>query len=197
MRLVQRVSVVALSLGLLGLTACGHHADNPQKRGLAVRAPVRITESVIRDPTAAPQIHVYDLAGALRAVQAIWARFPHPTPAPVQRRSAPPTTSLPVQVVPQGQDYHRDGDWPIWRAIGRCEQPGPGVDGIAWTHGPGSTYPGGLGIFSGAWSDYHGEAGVPVSNGAYASPEQQMMVARVIRAHHGLSAWGCAKMVGL
>lgn len=108
-----------------------------------------------------------------------------------------------ASVVPMSTagDYHSWADWPLWRCIGQHEQGaargGPydsNGDGIAWHGsdaggGPGSGYPGGLGIMSAAWDDARGAAGVTVTNGAYASPGDQIRVARVIEQRFGLHAW--------
>lgn len=108
--------------------------------------------------------------------------------------TVPVTTPVPIPAV--------GDDTSVWIAIGRCEQPGPQWQGVYWnpppghSGGPSSTYPGGLGIYSGAWNDYHAEAGVAQTNGAYGTPAEQMAVARVIRAHAGMGAWGCSARLG-
>lgn len=99
-------------------------------------------------------------------------------------------------------NYRAWPDWPIWHALGRCEQGaqsgGPydsNGDGIAW-HGqpigglPGSGYPGGLGMSRAAWNAYRDEAHVSVSNGAYASPADQIRVGREeVRQIGGYHGW--------
>jgi hypothetical protein len=109
-------------------------------------------------------------------------------------------------------DYHRWSDWPRWRAVGLCEQGaargGPydsNGDGIAWHGSPaggtaGSGYPGGLGLSVDFWRQFSKAAGVHVSNGAYASPADQIRVARA-GAVHGMGGWsswrnGCVKRKG-
>lgn len=95
-------------------------------------------------------------------------------------------------------DYHHWADWPLWHALGRCEQGGyaPEGDGIAWHGQPiggsaSSDYPGGLGIMAQAWIENR-DASMPM-NGAYATPAQQIIVARRIRNRFGLSAWSCGQ----
>lgn len=108
-------------------------------------------------------------------------------------------------------DYHNWPDWPLWRAVGTCEQrdvPGAAnaADGIAWGGSPiggspGSDYPGGLGMSRDFWRVYAPPAGVTVTNGAYASPADQIRVARV-GSHNGTrmggwSSWpGCVQAHG-
>jgi hypothetical protein len=107
-------------------------------------------------------------------------------------------TLLWVAAVRCNQNYHLCADWPMWHALGQCEQGGaaPEGDGIAW-HGqpiggsPGSDYPGGLGIMAQAWTENR-DASMP-TNGAYATPGQQIEVARRIRARFGLRAWSCGQ----
>jgi hypothetical protein len=131
------------------------------------------------------------------------------TTPPVTVPPAPTTTTFTIgTAVAIGGDYRSWPDWPVWRCIGQHEQGaargGPydsNGDGIAW-HGspaggrPGSGYPGGLGILRAAWDDARGAAGVTVTNGAYASPGDQILVARVIRERHGLHAWATASICG-
>lgn len=105
-----------------------------------------------------------------------------------EHRLVPPTTTT-TQPAPPPCDYHCDADWPIWHAIGVCEQPGRGPDGIDWTGGlPG--YPGGLGIAKSTWDAFRRVAGVTVTLGSNATPEEQMRVARADRdRYHGYSGW--------
>lgn len=112
--------------------------------------------------------------------------------------------------LPTTGDYHAWPDWPLWRAVGLCEQRGDGAydsdgDGIAW-HGspagglPGSGYPGGLGLGRAFWSQFAPQAGVVVLDehgrargsdtaGAYASPGEQIRVARA-GSHDGTRMGG-------
>lgn len=119
-----------------------------------------------------------------------------------------------VQAAQAQADYHNWPDWGLWRAVGLCEQRGSGRydsngDGIAW-HGspaggfPGSVYPGGLGLSRDFWRMFASRAGVTVTNGAQASPGDQIRVARE-GSHNGTrmggwSSWhsGCIQrtMVG-
>ncbi len=96
-------------------------------------------------------------------------------------------------------DYHLWPDWKLWHAVGLCEQRGDGPDGIAW-HGspagglPGSGYPGGLGLSRDFWRQFAPMAGVTTTNGAEASPGEQIRVARA-GSHNGTrmggwSSWG-------
>ena len=61
----------------------------------------------------------------------------------------------PWQYRPHAKTPHRlPPHWKQWIAIGKCEQPGTGWKGVAWTHdGPGVSFPGGLGytILLGEW----------------------------------------------
>lgn len=109
-------------------------------------------------------------------------------------------------------DYHSWPDWPLWRAVGLCEQRGSGQydthgDGIAWGGSPaggfpGSAYPGGLGMSVDFWREFAPAAGVAANNGAYASPEEQIRVARVGSQNgthmRGWSSWtnGCVARNG-
>lgn len=198
--------VAALIISLAALVA---HANRPARYAYrGTRTEERVPRFTIHDswiekrrsdvgpPDTTPALVAIAQAG--RALGAYVAALPTTTTTQPPR---PPVTSPPITSAPESHlvvgDYHSWPDWPLWQRIGRCEQPGPGADGIYWnppaghSGGPGSTYPGGLGIYSGAWSDYHAEAGVAQTNGAYASPSEQIAVARVILAHAGGNAWGC------
>ena len=120
--------------------------------------------------------------------------------------TAPPPTAAPAPPTSSAGDYHAFADWPLWHCIGQHEQGaaagGPydsNGDAIAW-HGspagglPGSGYPGGLGIMREAWDDARDAAGVTTTNGAEASPAEQIAVARVILERHGLDAWATASI---
>lgn len=78
-----------------------------------------------------------------------------------------------------------------WIAIGHCEEPGGGWNGIDWT-ADGYTrdghFSGGLGISTQAWSE--NSAGLP-SSALAASPLQQMIVASRIYGRFGAGAWAC------
>lgn len=104
------------------------------------------------------------------------------------QRPAPASTFR--SALPITGDYHTWPDWPLWRAVGLCEQGaeagGPWDthgDGIAWGGSPagglpGSGYPGGLGLGRPFWDQFAAAAGVTITNGAYASPDLQIRVAR-------------------
>jgi hypothetical protein len=117
---------------------------------------------------------------------------------------SPPTSAIGVTAsgLPESGDYHSWPDWPLWHAVGLCEQRGTGPydsngDGIAWHGSPaggeaGSGYPGGLGLSRDFWRQF-APPGFP-PNGAEASPGQQIIVARV-GSHNGTgmggwSSWG-------
>lgn len=108
-------------------------------------------------------------------------------------------TTTPVTAI--ADDYHSWPDWPVWHCIGINEQGGyaPEGDGVAW-HGQriggsaSSGYPGGLGIMRAAWDGAREEAGVTTTNGAIASPGEQIRVARVILRRHGWRAWAAATL---
>ena len=75
-----------------------------------------------------------------------------------------------------------------WNNLHNCEQPGSWQNG----GGPGATFSGGLGIHRDVWSQIAGQLGLP-SAAWYASPWQQIRVARVIMHQYGAGAWaGCA-----
>lgn len=115
-----------------------------------------------------------------------------------------PVDSPSPRSLPISGDYHDWPDWRLWHAVGLCEQRGDGPDGIAW-HGspagglPGSGYPGGLGLSRDFWNEFAPLAGVTVTNGAEASPGEQIRVARA-GSHDGTrmggwSSWtsGCVQ----
>lgn len=174
--LVRRSWALVLTAALLCSAACGHRAYR-----IVTRPPDRACEGGC-GAIGAPQ----DPIGRLRAVRAAYTALTTTTvaaPPPTTNETAPP-------VVPP--DYHDAPDWPTWRAIGRCEQPGPGADGIAWTHH--GSYNGGLGILNSSWTAFND--GLP--DHAYdATPAQQLTVARRIRARYGYSGWTCARRMGL
>jgi len=93
--------------------------------------------------------------------------------------------------------------WRTWVAIGRCEQPGNGWKGIAWTHdGPGVTFPGGLGFTTllAEWyrpRDAHGRM-------SKWTPLQQLWAAeRMFYAYakqggqaYAATLWDCSRVIG-
>lgn len=109
--------------------------------------------------------------------------------------------------LPTTGDYHDWPDWHLWRAVGLCEQRGDGPDGIAWHGSPAggtasSGYPGGLGMSRDFWAQFAPLAGVTVTNGADATPGEQIRVARA-GSHDGTrmggwSSWrsGCVAREG-
>lgn len=122
------------------------------------------------------------------------------------------TPGLRFSALPTTGDYHAWPDWPRWHAVGLCEQRGTGQydthgDGIAWGGSPAggfpdSGYPGGLGMSVDFWREFAPAAGVSASNGAYASPSEQIRVARA-GSHDGTrmrgwSSWtnGCVARNG-
>lgn len=121
-----------------------------------------------------------------------------------QRRAGP--IPLAATQLPIDGDYHDWPDWHLWHAVGLCEQRGDGPDGIAW-HGspagglPDSGYPGGLGMSRDFWRIFAPQAGVATTNGALASPAEQIRVARA-GSHDGTrmggwSSWpGCIQRNG-
>ena len=100
--------------------------------------------------------------------------------------STPSPTTIPA---PTTTGYMGAADWPVWLAIGMCEQPGPAGE-PDWTH-RGPTYPGGLGVHRDTWTSFGGTDFAPTAD--LASPSQQIEVARRIRARHGLAAWSCGR----
>lgn len=75
-----------------------------------------------------------------------------------------------------------------WYAIGRCEQPGNGLGGVAWdTHS--GTYEGGLGFALTTWAQYR-HPDMPLSAGD-ATPAQQIQVANDLWALDQGGPWGC------
>lgn len=122
------------------------------------------------------------------APQAAPVSRPAPSSSSTTASTTTATTTPTVLSVLRSLDYHSWPDWPQWQQLGRCEQPGPGTDGIWWNR-PGR-YPGGLGILAAAWSENN--AGMP-ARGDLASPAQQIIVGRRIRDRYGWSAWACAR----
>lgn len=71
---------------------------------------------------------------------------------------------------------------PVEWAVGMCET------GLNWRHNSG-TYQGAYGFYYGSWDQFK-PSGYPAE--AYqATPWQQTVVARRIRARYGWSGWGC------
>lgn len=130
--------------------------------------------------------------------------------ADAARHAAPTRTLAPASAAPPtvhtaDGDYHSWPDWPLWHAVGLCEQQGSGSydsngDGIAW-HGspagglPSSGYPGGLGLSRDFWAEFAPAAGVAQTNGAYATPGEQIRVARV-GSHNGTRMGGWSSWPG-
>lgn len=114
------------------------------------------------------------------------------------QRTTTSTNAKPVIVVPpvgdETNDYETWPDTPMWLAIGRCEQPGPGAHGVWWTH-VSQKYGGGLGIYNPNWHAAARALGLPM-NAWEASPADQIRGARYHRQHHGLNGWGCAIKLG-
>jgi hypothetical protein len=75
-------------------------------------------------------------------------------------------------------------DWKKFINLGRCEQPGSGKYGVAWSH-KGPTYGGGLGIYKHTWY----AAGTPYRLWSGSIPET-ILVADAVRDKFGITAWG-------
>lgn len=75
-----------------------------------------------------------------------------------------------------------------WIAIGRCEQPGTGYQGIDWSAAGwnGTQYfEGGLGIRADLYQSIAGKSAL------VSTPLEQMMTADIVLARYGPGAWGC------
>ena len=81
-------------------------------------------------------------------------------------------------------------NWEFFVAIGRCEQPGNGRWGIDWDH-PGSTYPGGLGVYLPLWYEKGIDGTDLAPSPDKATPVEQMIQAQRIIDKYGVYAWGC------
>lgn len=73
-----------------------------------------------------------------------------------------------------------------WASLGRCEQPGSGWRGVAWTH-TGPSYLAGLGFARSTYAHYK-PAAYPWP--PKATPWQIMVVAERVKADVGITAWG-------
>lgn len=74
-----------------------------------------------------------------------------------------------------------------WFALGRCEQPGPGVGGVDWRN-DGPSFVGGLGFAASTWRAYKPAA---YPDPPAATPWQIIIVAERVKADVGITAWGC------
>lgn len=118
--------------------------------------------------------------------------LPAPTTVAPQERvlNAPIISASDTQSGPASAGHPSDEHW---FAIGRCEQPGNGYQGVQWdTHS--NTYEGGLGFALATWREYR-HADMPESAGD-ASWEQQLVVANDLWDRYGPRPWGCKSDVG-
>lgn len=187
---------------LLLLCAC---ASNPETINVTpTTSSTTTTTGLARYGSADPLVGLQD-ALARRALEqqlVLVGRAQGVEAAKTTVRAAPvwhaPTAAASTPITSAG-DYHSWPDWPLWHAVGLCEQRGDTPDGIAWYGSPagglpGSGYPGGLGLSRDFWNQFAPLAGVTVTNGAYASPGEQIRVARA-GSHNGTrmggwSSWG-------
>lgn len=215
----KRLIGVAFCAFVLVLTSCG--GDPPvrvktsttrkattadERPELALRERQRVLSARHSAERLASAVRTLDMARVLiaeaHAQEAeAHAHQPAAVPAPFVQLGPATTTALPIT-----GDYHTWPDWPLWHAVGLCEQRGDTEDGIAW-HGspagglPGSGYPGGLGMSRDFWREFAPIAGVATTNGALASPGEQIRVGRA-GSHNGTrmggwSSWpGCIKRNG-
>lgn len=167
-----------------GLVLCACTA--PKKaRNTLTNVTVSTAEPTTTTTTTAPAPvpSTPDTAAPVISTAAPSTTLPEPEPEPTTEPPAPPA------------DTSSDVD--IWIAMGRCEQPGDGWEGVNWSH-RGPTYQGGLGFWYGTWDTYKaGTSAEGIDNAGDATPQQQMEVARNVRAAHGYHAWGCAARLGL
>jgi hypothetical protein len=186
-------------LTALALTACGSapQAHQPTTAPQRRPRPAVTTTTARHAPSTVPPTTTTTSSPALTAAGARWVRA---ATTPTTSPPAPPpraTSSLPTT-----GDYRLWPDWPLWRAVGLCEQAGdaPEGDGIAW-HGsrlggtPSSGYPGGLGESRDFWRQFAPQAGVTTTNGAYATPGEQIRVARA-GSHNGTRMGGWSSWPG-
>lgn len=168
-----------LFICLLGVTlaACSTKAKPVVTTTTTTEAPTTTTTTVVPVPTTVPT--------TTTTVK----------PRPVV--TAPPATQEPAPE-PEVRGIAVDGsDIETWVAIGRCEQPGDGWNGVWWSH-RGPTYQGGLGFWYGTWDSFkQGTSAENIDNAGDATWEQQMEVARKVRDRHGYRAWGCAARLGI
>jgi len=76
-------------------------------------------------------------------------------------------------------------------AIGRCEQPGDGKWGIAWSQTRNWSYPGGLGVWEPLWREEGIDGRDLAPSADKATPLEQMIQAQRIVDKYGPYAWGC------
>lgn len=173
------------------LVMCACAAPKQQRKA---QPAVIVTTSTTNTPptTPAPIPSTPDTAAP------IVSTTPPSTTLPTPPATEPPTDNVRNSALdPDGLPWPSpaDADWNIWLAMGACEQPGSGVGGVNWSH-RGPTYQGGLGFWYGTWNSYGGNV-LGIGNAGDATPEEQIWVARRVRAAHGYSAWGCAARLGL
>lgn len=186
----QRLIAVALTslLTVLTITSCTARRTATPPR--VVIPPTTTTSSAPMTTTTTtvdPNVRTLNMARVLIALnESTSTTRParHPAPRDIPTKSFSGDVTLPT-----AGDYHDWPDWRLWHAVGLCEQRGDTSDGIAW-HGssagglPGSGYPGGLGMSRDFWRQFTPIAGVATTNGADASPGEQIRVARA-GSHNG------------
>lgn len=110
------------------------------------------------------------------------------------RPAPPPATSPPIvpAVAPDGVDYHTFYDWPLWRALGRCEEGiGPPPDGILWTKN--SNYVSGFGMLRSTFNMDARQIGLPDYYLGYPIAEQIKVARQGHYVRH--QYWGCGPRV--
>lgn len=94
---------------------------------------------------------------------------------------------VPVAVARPTVTYYGTKADPMWDRIALCET------GSNWGL-VGEEYSGGLGIYNRTWDGWGGRDFA--SNAGLATREEQIIVAERIKADVGISAWGCARIMG-
>lgn len=121
---------------------------------------------------------------------------PKPAPTTLPPEPEPPAqTPLPNTTSSVSLD---DPDMPTWRAIARCEMPGPGGVpsepwGVHWSFK--AKFSGAFGVYNGTWLAADGGKYGPTAG--HATWQQQIEIARNIRDRWGYRAWGCARKLGI
>lgn len=182
--------IIFLSFMLVALTLGGEHEERAQHAESRSRSAQPSSAATVQPHSAPKTVHH---APKLRKKSIVPVALPVAAPIDYVKLGL---------LLAAASDYHNWIDWPAWQCIGTHEQRGPGRDGIAWGGSgaggsPGSGYPGGLGIMRAAWDENRVAAGVSTTNGAYATPADQIKVGRVIQRRFGWRAWATAGICGL